>query len=168
MALTKKQRGRAVRMEIKGLDEFLAGLRKMSADVMDMRKVYELIALLARDRARAAAPSRIQRGIQKRADATGAYVDVIRRPPDAVGRVMGANRRFGWYEKSQFMESAGKQFEPWVGNQWAPGANAGKPYYIGDAINEAVDEIIELFGEDIMRKATPAYPSGGGASMTAT
>lgn len=168
MALSKKQRGRAVRMEIQGLDEFIAGLQKMAADVMDMRKVYELIALMARDRARAAAPARIQRGIQKRANATGAYVDVIRRPPDAVGRVMGANRRFGWYEDPKFKDSAGKQFEPWVGNQWAPGANAGKPYYIGDAINEAVDEIIELFGDDIMLKARPAFPSGSGGSMAAT
>lgn len=76
---------------------------------------------------------------------------------------MGAKRRFGWYAKKQFARSAGRQFPRWVGNQWEPGMTSGKPYHIGDAINRAVPKILDMFGDEIERKAgKTAFPESGG------
>lgn len=157
---TRAQRGRAFTAEIQGLEEFLAELRKMGLELDNQLKVNSLIATMVRDRARAASPGRLQQAIQKRATNEFAAIRVIRMPPDALGRFMGANRRFGWYAHPRYQNSTGRQFEKWVGNQWDPGANAGKPYYIGDAINSSVDELVELYGDDIMQKAKRAFPQG--------
>lgn len=155
------RRTQAARIKIVGWDEFERGLRKFNADLNDLTRLYVKVATYARDRARAAAPSRLSPGIQKSARPEGAFVNVIHRPPDALGRIMGANRRFGWYAAPQFKESRGRQFEKWVGNDWDPGSESGKPYYIGDALNSAVTEIIEIFGEEIMDMSRPAFPLGG-------
>lgn len=140
----------------------------MYGSLDDMLKVNTLISTLARDHARAASPARLQQAIQKRATSEYASIQVIHRPADALGRFMGANRRFGWYAAPKFKDSTGKQFPKWVGNQWDPGDNAGKPYYIGDAINELIDKIVDLYGDDIMEKAKPAFPEGAGAMMRVT
>ena len=54
--------------------------------------------------------------------------------------------------------STGRQFEPWVGNQWEPGETGGSPYYIGDAINDSVDDAAELMIDRINKLAAKAFP----------
>jgi hypothetical protein len=71
---------------------------------------------------------------------------------------MGARGRFGWYSNPRYSSSPARQFEPWVGNQWDPGEAGGAPYFIGPAINQSVDEIIEIYGDGIEDLARRAFP----------
>lgn len=155
----------AVRFQVVGLDDFQRDLLRFAASLEDMTPAWRKVGDLLRDRSRAAAPGSIGSAIQKRVTPQSASVQVIHRPPRAVGVVMGANRRFGWYAAPQFQYSTGRQFEKWVGNQWQPGMSEGKPYFIGDAINESIDDALDLLADEIMHKARFAFPKVGGVSM---
>lgn len=159
-------RSEAVRVEIVGLREFERDLARYAKQVDNLLPAYRKVAEMLRDRAKAAAPGSVQSAIQKRATPTSAAIQIIHRPARALGVFMGANRRFGWYSSPQFQKSSGRQFEKWVGNQWVPGSQSGKPYYIGDAVNESVDEAMDLLLDEVIHLARYAYPKLGGASIT--
>lgn len=156
--------GQSVRVQIPELQDFLRDLENFSQEVGDPVKVFRKVGDLLRDRARAAAPGSVAGAIQKRTTPQGAGIQIIHTPPRALGVFMGANRRFGWYAAPQFRESKGRQFEKWVGTGWNPGDDVGKPYYIGDAINQSVDDALELMADEIMKMARKAFPESGGAS----
>lgn len=158
-------RSQAVRANIVGLEDFQGDLRRFAEKLDDLTGPYMKVAEMLRDRSRAAAPGSISSAIQRSANPKGASIQVIHRPPRALGVVMGANRRFGWYAAPQFRESKGKQFEKWVGNQWSPGGDAGKPYYIGDAINDSIDDALELLADEVMHLARIAFPDLGLGSI---
>lgn len=158
-------RSQAVRTTIVGLDDFQADLRRLASQVDDLTIAYAKVSEMLRDRARAASPSSVSSAIQKQTNPKGASIQVIHRPARALGVFMGANRRFGWYAAPQFAQSSGRQFEKWVGNQWSPGSDAGKPYFIGDAVNNSIDEALELLADEIMHLARFAYPSLGLGSI---
>lgn len=159
-------RSQAVRVNIVDLRDFQRDLDRFAKYVQNLLPAYRKVSEMLRDRARAAAPGGLQSAIQKRATPTSASIQIIHRPARSLGVFMGANRRFGWYAHPQFQKSTGRQFEKWVGNQWSPGADAGKPYYIGDPINDSIDEAMDLLLDEVIHLARHAYPRLGGASIT--
>lgn len=159
-------RSQAARVEIIGLKEFQRDLNRYAKQVENLLPAFRKVAEMLRDRAKAAAPADVASGIQKRATPLSASLQFIHRPPRTLGVLWGANRRFGWYAHPQFQNSTGRQFERWVGNQWTPGAEAGKPYFVGDAINNSVDEAMDLLLDEVIHLARHAYPRVGGVSIT--
>lgn len=134
----------------KAIKEVEQGLGK------DFRQVWLRAAQLVADRADAAAPRRAKGVIKPRATQRAAFVRVTPKRGDELGVFLGQTRRSGWYRRGRYHDSKGKQFRPWVGNQWDPGDQGGKPYFIGDAINDSIDEVIDILGdgvEDIARRA---------------
>lgn len=156
---------RSVGITVVGLRDFQADLRAFARNLDDLKIVNDRIASLVRDRARAAAPGGVKSAIRKRVRPDQASIEIYHNPQRALGVFMGAKRRFGWYANARYRGSSARQFERWVGNQWEPGDSAGKPYYIGDAINQAVPEIVEMYGEEVERLAGRAFPEGGGGTL---
>lgn len=132
----------------------LGKLRKALKDIdkglgKELRQVWLRAAKLVADRADSAAPQRAKGVIKPRATQRAAFVRVTPRDGDELGVFLGMTRRSGWYRRGRYARSKGKQFRPWVGNQWDPGEQGGKPYFIGDAINESVDEVVDILGDGI-------------------
>lgn len=64
--------------------------------------------------------------------------------PMALAAYLGARSRSGWYSAEKYSNSSGRQHPKWIGNQWTPGDTAAdKPYAIGEAIDEHLDEVID-------------------------
>jgi hypothetical protein len=148
-------------VEIKGLADFRRELRKL--DDRELRNgltpIYREIAKMVKDRAKAAAPAGVRSSIGHRANRNGAFITTKGSPPRALGVFWGAKARFGWYAAGRYTSSTGRQFEPWVGNQWSPGETGGEPYFIGPAINRSVDEVIETMADGIEDLARRAFPN---------
>lgn len=149
-----------VRVEVKGLKDFRRELRKLDSRELrnGLTAIYRDIAKLVRSRAEGAAPGDVKRAIGHKANRRGAFITVRPVPEYALGVFLGAKGRFGWYSAHRYQQSSARQFEPWVGNQWDPGEPGGEPYFIGPAINRAVDDVVEKLAdgiEDLARKAFP-------------
>lgn len=71
--------------------------------------------------------------------------------PFGIGAFMGAEGQFGWYGRSRYNSSTGKQFPEWVGNNWRLEDGIG-PYVIADVIKEGHADILEAFLDE-MRSA---------------
>lgn len=148
-----------MKVKVRGLDEFRRELKRIDRALgKELRQVHLKVAGLVSGRARAAAPGRTGQAIRPRATQKSAFVQVGSRPGHAIGTFMGAKRRFGWYAAGRYRTSEGRQFEPWIGNQWDPGDGAGGPYHIGPAIDGSIDEVIELYGDEIEELAAKAFP----------
>jgi hypothetical protein len=154
-----------VQIRVVGLKDFTRDLKAMGNDLKDLKDIYRDVAETVRVAARKAAPKQQSPSIRKRVNQQGAFLDVV--PMDSKGRerslgvIMGAEGRFGWYAAPWFSANTARQFKPWVGNQWVPGEQGGKPYYIGDAINESLDQVDDDFWNGIERLARKAFPDGG-------
>lgn len=147
------------KVEVRGLREFTRELRRLEGDLhKQMRPIHQKAADLVAARARASSPPSVASSISGKATQKAARLQVVDRPPWALGVFMGAKRRFGWYRAARYADSAGRQFEPWVGNQWDPGAAGGAPYHIGPAINQSIDDVVELMGDEIEQLAARAFP----------
>jgi hypothetical protein len=150
------------KVEVEGLRDFRRELRRL--DDRDLRngltKIYRDVAKLVRNKAEAASPQDVIRALGHKANRRGAFITIAPRPPRALGVFFGAKRRFGWYAAGRYRNSEARQFEPWVGNQWDPGENNAEPYFIGDAINRSVDEVVDLFADGIEDLARRAFPDG--------
>ena len=146
-------------VEVRGLAEFRRELKKIDkAFGKELRQVHLAISKMVADRARAAAPPGIKKAIKARATQSAAYVSTVARPDRALGVLWGMRKRSGWYGARRYRQSTGRQFEPWVGNQWDPGETGGQPYFIGPAINNSVDEVLEMYGDAIEVLAAKAFP----------
>lgn len=151
----------APRVEIEGLKAFRRELRKLDDKTLrnGMTPVFREVAKLVRGRAEGAAPGDVKRSLGHRANVRGAFITTRSVPPRALGVFWGAKARFGWYSKARYSGSRGRQFEPWVGNQWDPGERGGQPYFIGDAINDSIDEVVEIVAKGIEDLADKAFPT---------
>jgi len=148
-----------VDIRVRGLPEFRRELKAVDkAFGKELRQVHLKVARLVADRAKAAAPARARKAIRARATQRSASIEMVNNPADALGILWGMRRRSGWYGARRYRQSSGRQFRPWVGNQWDPGETGGQPYYVGPAINASVDEVVELFGDGIEKLAARAFP----------
>jgi len=148
------------KVTIIGLREFHGELRRMSRELgREMRQAHLKVAALVAGRAKGAAPAGLSGAITPRATQKAAFIGVRAKPAYALGVFMGARGRFGWYSNPRYRGSSARQFEPWVGNQWDPGDAGGAPYFIGPAINRSVDDIVELYGDEVDRLAHRAFPN---------
>lgn len=145
---------------IVGLPEFRRELNRMAKNLSgEMSNIHKEVARYVAGEAKSAAPRGTKSAIKGRGNRSGAFIDVHTKPVRALGTFMGAERRFGWYAHPRYAASTGRQFEPWVGDSWSPGDSSGKPYFIGDAINDALDPAFELIGDKIEDLARRAFPS---------
>lgn len=148
-------------VQVRGLNEFRRGLRKVDPQKFGntVRRVHRKVADLVADKARAAAPPRLGRAIKPAASNNSAKIVMVDSPPDALAKLWGTKRRTGWYAAPKFATATGRQHPQWVGNQWDPGENGGKPYYVGDAINASVDDIERIYLVDLIDEvARDAFP----------
>lgn len=159
VSLSNRQRRSGLHIEVLGAKDFERDLVKFITGLNDLSELYDDIATLLRDAARSAAPGRTKGAIRKQKTPQGAYVNIVRNPPYAIGKFMGANRRFGWYEHPRYQQSAARQFEPWVGPAWLPGSTLDMPYFIGPAMNAVVPEILDRVGDWVEDQAgKDAFP----------
>lgn len=149
----------ATRVTVVGLDDFRRELRRLDRALgREMRKIHLKVSKLVAGRAQGAAPGALASAIKDSATQKAAFVATVAKPPYALAWIWGAKRRSGWYAAGRYRGSAGRQFPKWVGNQWDPGEGGGMPYYIGPAINATVDDVIELYGDEIEDLASRAFP----------
>ena len=152
-------------VEVRGLRDFQRELRKAGGEFNnELRKINRKVSDLVAGRAKLGAQSggaqasKAAKAVKARASNTSASIDIVRNPPFALAVFWGQRRRSGWYAKGRYADSVGKQFQPWVGNQWDPGDLGGRPYFIGDAINASLDEVEDIYltgVDDVMRRAFP-------------
>lgn len=153
-------------IEIEGLPEFRRELRKMAKGLdLQMTVIHKKAAVVVATAAKGGAPYGTKSAIRGRGTRVGAFVDVGLSPPRAIGTFMGAKKRFGWYGHPRYSASTGRQFPDWVGNQWIPGENAGKPYHIGTPINASIDTVENLMGDEIESLARRAFPDKVSGSL---
>lgn len=157
-------------VEVRGLAEFKRELRKIdTVSSNEMRKVHRRVADLVANRARAGAASgggqsaKAARTIKARSTNTRAYIDIVptKAVPYALAVYWGQRRRSGWYAAGRYAGSGGRQFPPWVGNQWDPGETGSfgsAPYHIGPAIDASIDDALDIYLEGIDDIARRAFP----------
>ena len=140
-------------IKIQGLRDFTREMKRVDRDLgKELRQVHLKVAKLAEERThrrmRAGGDGTSTRGVKGRATQKAAMLEMRDRPPQTLVRIWGAKRRSGWYARRRYSNST-RQHPKWVGNQWDPGESGGKPYYVGDAVNETVDDAIDLYFEGI-------------------
>lgn len=153
-------------VEIKGLQDFRRDLRALDRKLPnEVRKLHRKVSDHVADKARrgAAAGDAQSRkavgAIKARATQRAAYIETVPKPAFALGVFWGMKRRTGWYANPRYEGSNARQFQPWVGNQWDPGDAGGKPYFIGEAINQSIDEVQDIYLEGIDDLAKHAFPT---------
>jgi hypothetical protein len=158
-------------IEARGLREFQKELRSVD-DRFDgeFRRVFADVTDLMEVAAKRGAGSRLAAAIRPAETARAARLRLTRNPPDALARFYGAKRRTGWFAAmfgdvaSEFGVSEAdrrfpdRQFPPWIGNQWEPGATGGVPYLIGEPINRTVPQAIDLLNDGLGRIFDRAFP----------
>lgn len=147
-----------VTVKAKDLGKLRSALKQIDKGMgKELRQVWLKAAKHVLARAESAAPSYTAGALKARATQKAAFISITAGPRgDALAEFWGMKRRSGWYSHPRYRNSAGRQKRPWVGNQWDPGEQGGKPYFVGDAINDSVDEVIDILGdgiEDLARKA---------------
>ena len=152
-------------IRVTGLKDFTKAAKNVDKRFgREVTKAHKDIAELMTARSQAALrsggrqASAVAKSLRPKATQAAAILRNLANPPFAFGVIWGQRRRSGWYALKRYQESGGKQFRPWVGSQYQPGAQAGKPYYVGDAVNASVDEAIDLFGDAVDRIAKEAFP----------
>lgn len=80
------------------------------------------------------------------------------RAPFALAAYWGAKRHAGWYGAAKYRQSAGKQFAPWVGSDWAVAVAGEGPYAINDALAKHLKDIDEFFLSSVDRATSNVYP----------
>ncbi len=146
-------------VEIQGLAEFRRALRNSAARSSNvMRTLHRKVADLVAGRAQGSAGS-MGSAIKPRATNTSAKIETVAKPPQALTVFWGAKRKTGWYAAPQYSGSTGRQFPPWVGNQWSPGETGGEPYHIGPAINSSIPAVMDLYEKGIDEIVKEAFPT---------
>lgn len=139
-----------IRVEARGLDQLRKALKQIDPAIgKELRQVWLKAAKLVVERAEGSAPARAKGAIKGRATQRAAFIRVTPKRGDELAVFMGQTQRSGWYGWRRYRQSAARQFRPWVGNQWDPGETGGKPYFIGEPINEAADEVVDMLGDEI-------------------
>lgn len=153
-------------VEIRGLADFRKELRALDSKLpKEVRKVHKQVSDLVAARAKLAAAgggrqsAKAAGAIRARATQGAAYIQTVPKPGFALGVFWGQKRRSGWFAAKRYSSSTGHQFQPWVGNQWEPGAAGGKPYFIGAAINQSLDEVEDIYLRGVDEIARQAFPN---------
>lgn len=149
-----------VRAEITGLKAFRKELRDVDKALgKDLRQAMLKASKLVEARARGASPVGHAASIRGGATQRAALLRIgPGRKGTSLATFLGQTQRSGWYGWRRYRRSTGRQFDKWVGNQWDPGDAGGKPYFIGDAINDSVDDVIDVLGDEIEQLAARAFP----------
>lgn len=152
-------------IRVAGLKEFTKAAKSVDSRFgRELTSAHKEVATLMATRAQARLrsggrqASQAAKAAKPKATQAAAILRTIAKPEFSLGVIWGMRRRTGWYAKERYEGSKGRQFKPWVGNQYTPGEANGKPYFVGDAVNESVDEAIEMFGEAVDRIAKEAFP----------
>lgn len=110
------------------------------------------VAKFLRGVAEKAARPDVRRGIGHKANTKGPFLTLQPKPPYALGVLLGAKGRFGWYGAGRYRGSRARQFRPWVGNS----ITITTPYDIGPAVEGKLDEAVDMYAdgiEDVVAKA---------------
>lgn len=144
---------------VRGLDEFRRDLKRFDKALgKELRQAHLRVAKFVAGRAQSAAPGRAKEAIAPKATQKAAQIRLTAgRRGDALAVFLGMRRRSGWYAAGRYKDSDGSQFEPWIGNSWDIGQGTG-PYYVGPAINNSIDAVIELYFDEIEKLAKAAFP----------
>ena len=145
------------KITIEGLKEFSREAKAVDkAFGKELRQAHLKIAKLVESRTHSKMKgggrqaSKATKGVK--AKATQKMAAIITTPgPDGftLAVIWGQKRRSGWFGYRRYLGSGAHQAQPWVGNQYEPGEAAGKPYYLGDAANESIDEAIDIFADAV-------------------
>ena len=144
---------------VQGLDDLIRGLKvAMAGSATALTASHRRVAAFLLKQAKPSAPGFTKDSMRAEGTNTAAKITVNYAHPASIGTFMGAKQRFGWYGAERYAGSSGRQFQPWVGNQWVPGEQSGKPYYIGEPLNEATDEAVEMYADEILKLVRLAFP----------
>lgn len=146
-----------VTVQARGLDQLRKALKRIDKDLgKELRQVWLRAARMVATRAEGAAPGRAKGTIKGRATQRAAFIRITPKRGDELAVFLGQKQKSGWYGWRRYRESQGRQFRPWVGNQWDPGEQGGRPYFIGEPINQAAEEVVDMLAdgvEDLARRA---------------
>jgi hypothetical protein len=151
-------------LEIQGLRDFQRELRQLGPEFANaLRKINKKVADVVAKAAADAAGARVGSAIKGKGSNSSAKVAVApnKRAPDALVRTWGTKRRTGWYAAPKYAASSGRQHPEWVGNRWSPGDGGSfgsKPYFIGDAIDQTIDEVEDIYLDEIDKVTRAAFP----------
>lgn len=109
------------------------------------RKIADYVADKARGMTETRQQAAASRAIRGAATTGAAKIAVTRNPVFAQGAFFGALQY--------------PQFPAWVGNSWEPGG-AGGPYAVNPAIRDALDDIVDAYGDAFERIARIAFVDG--------
>jgi hypothetical protein len=150
----------AEQVQIRGLDEFRAGLRAAAvaepqAAVKANTKIAKAVAAEAQMFAvgEGRQQAHFARFIVGRGSRTGASVGLRGRTANAA--FWGAYRHTGWYST----KPGPPQFKPWIGNAWLVGVPGQGPYAINPAIAHESDNIIRSYSQMIDEITKKAFPT---------
>lgn len=149
-------------VEVKGLKEFRAALKRVSADLpKEMRRLQKDIADEVAAKAQGIASG--MGGVQAKAAGTiRAYATQVQASvgtTSPIGNVAfwGALKRTGWYAHIHSPGGA-RQHPVWVGASWEAGVHGQGPYAINDALADAADGIEARYAQMITELAAKAFP----------
>lgn len=74
--------------------------------------------------------------------------------------IWGAKKRTGWYGRSRYRNSRGRQHPEWVGNSWDVGGSGG-PRGLNDAVRHEKPNIDKRYFELVDEQSKKAFPRGG-------
>jgi len=144
-------------VQARGLDDLRKALKRIDKELgKELRQVWLRAAKMVAARAEAAAPSRAKGVIKGRATQRAAFVRITPKGGDELGVFLGQTQRSGWYGWHRYRPAEARQFRPWIGNQWDPGETGGRPYFIGEPINRATDEVVDMIADGVVAVARRA------------
>ena len=140
-----------VAVEIQGLRQFQAGLRKAGSGWPKvLAGVNRDIAKHIEGKAKgsyleSAQQVKAERAISGRGTTRESKIVIGGSPPFALGAFMGALQY--------------RQFPQWVGNNWEVGG-AGGPGAVNPAIRDSKEDIVDAYGDGLEAVARAAFPDG--------
>ena len=132
---------------VEGLDELRRELRKLDdAGLTDQlkdanKKVADLVVARAQGRA--------STGMERKAAGS------LRSSRQAArAQVVGGSVKVPFFGGAEFGSLRYRQFKAWTGS------NSQSGYFLYPAIREATDDIVELYGDEVMKISAKAFPEG--------
>lgn len=141
-----------------GLPALVRGLRDADEDgktyLRRLSAIHRKAARLVADDADNAAPTRAKRSIRGSGSQRAATVRIRARRGDELAVFMGQKRRSGWFAAPRYRGATGRQFRPWIGQDWDP----GDLYEIGPAMERSLDRVEEIYLDELEGLLTDAFP----------
>jgi hypothetical protein len=133
---------------VDGLDELRRELRKLDdAGLTDeLKDANKAVADLVVVRAQQNASTRMER---RAASSLRSARQAAR------AQVMGGSAKVPFFGGAEFGSLRFTQFRPWTGS------NSQSGYFLYPAIRESTEEIVEMYGDEIMKISAKAFPEQG-------